>query len=149
MNMQLLLIAAVSLTSLAATHGQSSSDQIQVPLSSGSSLTINLKGDLVGLNIGASGTIHYDVGGRIDKVGNTAIGRDVGGRIARIGDTVVKYGVGGQVLTIGDAALHYDAGGRLGAIDDAVVDRDVGGRVKSISTPVPLGLRIVIAIDES
>lgn len=147
MHIRVFVTFTVLFASVALAWSQSEIVGIQIPLSSGNSVTIDLKGDLVQLNLGASAVIHYDVGGRIDRVGDASIEYGAGGRIHSIGDSAIEYGAGGRILSIADAELHYDVGGRLSAVGDAAVGADVGGRIKAISSTIPHGLRISVALD--
>ena len=116
---------------------------MQIPLTAGISVSINLKGSRVSADINDStAKVSYDYAGRIDKIGDIKIGYDYAGRISEIKSLKIAYDYAGRVSQIGESKISYDYADRISSIGESRITYDYAGRLTDISSDLPNRLRI-------
>jgi hypothetical protein len=116
---------------------------MQIPLTAGISVSINLKGSRVSADINDStAKVSYDYAGRIDKIGDIKISYDYESRVSKINNLEIEYDYAGRLSRIGESKISYDYADRVSSIGESRITYDYAGRLTGISSHLPNGLHI-------
>jgi hypothetical protein len=136
----LLAVALIAMTTVASAQ-----DRLVAMLSQDGNLSFRLTlsdfyihvsqtGKITEFGALASGSISYDVNGRIDKIGSTNISYDVYDRIDRIGSTNISYNVYERVDRIGSTNISYSVKDKIDRIGSKSVSYNVYDKVDRIGS---------------
>lgn len=93
---------------------------------------ISQSGNITEFGTLTSGSISYNVNGRVDKIGTTSISYNVYNKVDKIGSTNISYNVTGGVARIGSTNISYNVTDRINRFGGVNISFNVYDKVERI-----------------